>query len=408
MSSHTDHPTPPVSGPLQGLRVLDLATIYAGPFVGQILGDFGADVVKVEHPIQGDGLRGHGRQKDGVGLWWKMLSRNKRTIGINLGTPDGARLLLRLAETADVVIESFRPGTMERWGIGYEQLSAINPGLIMVRVSGFGQTGPYASRPGFGTLIEAMSGFAAMTGDPDGAPVLPPFGLADGIAGVAGAMATLLALYWRDVHGGAGQVVDLSVLEPLVSVLGPQPIVYDQIGEVPKRSGNRSTNNAPRNTYLTSDGQWVAVSASANSVADRVMRLIGHPEVIDEEWFSTGAGRAEHAGLIDDLVGGWVIQRTRQEVIERFTEADAAIAPVYNVADLVTDPHVRARQVLVRVSDDDLGEVLMQNVLVRLSGSPGRIRFTGRSLGADTENVLRETGLSPGEVADLRQRDIIR
>ena len=403
-----DHAALP-NGPLQGIRVLDLATIYAGPLAAQLLGDFGAEVVKVEHPARPDGLRGHGPQKDGAGLWWKMVARNKRTIGLDLGDRDGASVLLRLVETADVVIESFRPGTLERWGLGFDQLRDHNPRLVLVRVSGFGQDGPYARQPGFGTLIEAMSGFAAMTGEPDGEPVLPPFGLADGIAGIAGAMAATLALYYRDARGGDGQVVDLSVFEPLVTVLGPQPTAYDQLGKIPQRTGNRSTNNAPRNTYKTADGHWVAVSSSATSVAVRIMRLIGRPDVAEEPWFATGAGRAGHVDLIDNLVGGWISQRSRQEVLTLFREADAAIAPVYNVADMVADPHVVARQVLTRVPDPELGVVLMQNVIARLSASPGRIRFTGRPPAADTDDILvGELGMGAAEVAKLRDRGIVR
>lgn len=402
-------PHDPVSGPLGGVRVLDLATIFAGPFAAQVLGDFGAEVIKVEHPDHPDGLRGHGAQKDGIGLWWKVVGRNKRTIGVDLKTPEGRDLLLDLCETADVVVESFRPGTMERWGLGYDELSARNPRLVLLRVSGFGQTGPYAHRAAFGTLIEAMSGFAAMTGERDGPPVLPPFGLADGVAGIAGAVAVMLALYHRDARGGLGQVVDLAILEPLLSVLGSAPTAYEMLGTVPERTGNRSTNNAPRNTYLTVDGHWVAVSSSATSVAERVLRMVGHPEVVEEPWFRSGSGRAEHVEIIDSLVGGWIGQRTRDEVLRTFDEADAAAAPVYDTADLVADPHVRERESLVRVPDEDFGELLMQNVLARLSKSPGRIRFTGRPPSRDTDAILGdELGLSPDRLASLKERKIIR
>jgi len=400
---------PATQGPLAGLRVLDLATIYAGPLAAQLLGDFGAEVIKVEHPARTDGLRGHGRQKDGIGLWWKILARNKRTLGLYLGDPDGAEILLRLVETADVVIESFRPGTLERWGLGYDTMALRNPGVVLVRVSGFGQTGPYADRPGFGTLIEAMSGFAAMTGEPDGPPVLPPFGLADGVAGIAGALAAMLALYHRDARGGPGQVIDLSVFEPLVTVLGPQPSVYDQLGEVPARTGNRSGNNSPRNTYLTADGRWVAVSSSATSIAERIMRLVGRADLIEQPWFATGLGRAGHADLLDGVVGGWIARHTRAEVLAAFEQADAAAAPVYDVADLVADPHVREREILTRVPDPDFGAILMQNLIARLSVSPGLIRFTGRPPGADTDQILTgELGLDESEIADLRARGIAR
>jgi crotonobetainyl-CoA:carnitine CoA-transferase CaiB-like acyl-CoA transferase len=391
-------------GPLDGLRVLDVSTVLAGPLTCQLLGDYGAEVIKVEHP-RGDSMRGHGRDKDGIPLWWKMVSRNKRCIGLYLGDPDGAEVFRQLVATADVVVESFRPGTLERWGLGFEELRKVNRRLVLVRISGFGQTGPYRERAGFGTLAEAMSGFAAITGEPDGPPTLPPFGLADGIAGITGAAATMMALYHRDARGGEGQEVDLAILEPLVTVLGPQPIVYDQLGEVQQRTGNRSVNNAPRNTYRTSDDKWVAVSTSANSIAERVMHLVGKPELIDEPWFATGAGRAEHAELLDGLVSDWVAERTREQVLDAFTEAGAAIAPVYDVADLMADQQVIARDAITTVDDEDLGPVRMQNVPFRLSATPGEIRFTGRSLGADTDAILGdELGL---DVADLRERGIV-
>jgi crotonobetainyl-CoA:carnitine CoA-transferase CaiB-like acyl-CoA transferase len=391
-------------GPLDGLRVLDVSTVLAGPLTCQLLGDYGAEVIKVEHP-RGDSMRGHGRDKDGIPLWWKMVSRNKRCIGLYLGDPDGAEVFRQLVATADVVVESFRPGTLERWGLGFEELRKVNRRLVLVRISGFGQTGPYRERAGFGTLAEAMSGFAAITGEPDGPPTLPPFGLADGIAGITGAAATMMALYHRDARGGEGQEVDLAILEPLVTVLGPQPIVYDQLGEVQQRTGNRSVNNAPRNTYRTSDDKWVAVSTSANSIAERVMHLVGKPELIDEPWFATGAGRAKHAELLDGLVSDWVAERTREQVLDAFTEAGAAIAPVYDVADLMADQQVIARDTITTVDDEDLGPVRMQNVPFRLSATPGEIRFTGRSLGADTDAILGdELGL---DVAELRERGIV-
>jgi crotonobetainyl-CoA:carnitine CoA-transferase CaiB-like acyl-CoA transferase len=393
-----------MTGPLSGLRVLDVSTVLAGPFTCQILGDHGAEVIKVEHP-RGDSMRGHGREKDGVSLWWKMISRNKRCVALYLGDPEGAEIFRRLVATADVVVESFRPGTFERWGLGFDVLREINPGLVLVRISGFGQTGPYRERAGFGTLAEAMSGFAAITGEPDGPPTLPPFGLADSIAGLTAANAALMALYHRDAHDGSGQEIDVSILEPLVTVLGPQPTIYDQLGEIPERTGNRSVNNAPRNTYRTADDKWVAVSTSANSVAERVMRLVGHPELIDEPWFVTGSGRVEHVELLDEIVSSWVGERTRDEVVEAFSEAGAAIAPVYDVAELMDDPQMVARDAITEVDDPDLGPVRMQNLLFRMSATPGAIRFTGRALGADTDAILGdELGL---DVANLRERGIV-
>jgi crotonobetainyl-CoA:carnitine CoA-transferase CaiB-like acyl-CoA transferase len=395
-------------GPLTGVRVVDVSTILAGPLCAQILGDFGADVVKIEHPVAGDSMRGHGRSKDGVPLWWKEISRNKRTIGLSLSSPEGADVFLRLAATADVVVENFRPGTLERWGVGPEQLFAVNPGLVLVRITGFGQSGPYAGRPGFGTLAEAMSGFAHLTGQEDGPPTLPAFGLADSICGIAASSAVSMALLARQANGGRGQVIDMSLLEPIMAAVGPGPTVYQQTGEVGTRHGNRSTNNAPRNTYRTKDGSWVAVSTSAQVIAERVMRLVGHPEVVDEPWFRSGGERAKHADLLDGMVGGWIAERTRDEVVRAFEEAGAAVAPIYSARDLVEDEHVCATGMLTTVEDDDLGEVLMHNVMWRMSETPGRIRFPGRRLGADTDDILvGELGYDSATVAELRSRQVL-
>ncbi|WP_030772144.1 CaiB/BaiF CoA transferase family protein [Streptomyces sp. NRRL F-2664] len=386
---------------MRGLRVLDLATLFAGPLAATLLGDFGADVVKVEHPTVPDPSRGHGPAKDGIGLWWKLLGRNKRTMTLDLSTPGGRDTLLRLAATADVVIENFRPGTLERWGLGWPELSAANPRLVLARVTAFGQQGPYAHRPGFGTLAEAMSGFAAATGEPDGPPTLPPFGLADSIAALTCAYAVMTALAGRD-RTGHGQVVDLAIVEPILTVLGPQPLWYDQLGYVQPRTGNRSANNAPRNTYRSADGRWLAVSASAQSVAERVMRLVGRPDLIAEPWFATGAGRARHSGVLDDAVGGWIARRKAEEVVCAFEDAEAAVALVYDVRDVMADPQFAALDTVTEVEDPELGPLRMQNILFRLSQTPGGIRWAGRPHGADTTEVLAELGLSGAEIAALR------
>lgn len=397
------------AGPLEGLTVIDCSTILAGPLACQILGDFGADVIKVEHPRKPDGMRGHGPAVEGHGLWWKEISRNKRTVAIDLGKPAGAALLLDLVRGADVLVENFRPGTLERWGLGWDELSAANPRLILLRVTGFGQDGPYSGRPAFGTLVEAMSGFAHLTGQPDGPPTLPAFGLADSIAGIAGASAVSMALYNRDARDGKGQVIDLSLLEPIMMAVGPGPMVYDRTGAIGKRTGNRSQNNAPRNLYRTADGHWVAVSTSADAIARRVMELVGRPEIAEEPWFSTGSGRASNVELLDGIVGGWIAERDRDEVMRRFEEAGAAVAPVYSAADLVNDPQVIARQMLTRVPDEDLGELLQHNVLYRMSETPGSIRSTGRPHAADTAEVLSERlGVSADQLATLRESDVIR
>jgi crotonobetainyl-CoA:carnitine CoA-transferase CaiB-like acyl-CoA transferase len=396
-------------GPLRGLRVLDCSTILAGPLICQVLGDFGADVIKVEHPNRPDGMRGHGHAVDGHGLWWKEVGRNKRTIAVDLSTPDGADLLLELARTADVLVENFRPGTLERWGLGWDVLHEANSRLVLVRVTGFGQEGPYSGRPAFGTLVEAMSGFAHLTGQADGPPTLPAFGLADSIAGMAGVGAVMMALYHRDASGGEGQFVDLSLLEPIMTAVGPAPTIYDKSGILLQRQGNRSSNNAPRNLYATADGHWLAISTSTDAIAERVLRLVGHPEVVEQPWFATGAERAEHADQLDEYVGSWIRERSREQVLEEFERAGAAVAPVYSPADLVVDPQVQDREMLVRVPDEDLGELLQHNVLFRMSATPGGIRTTGREHAADTDDVLgNELHLDPSRIAELRAHGVIR
>lgn len=396
-----------MKAPLDGIRVLDCSTILAGPLLCQVLGDFGADVVKVEHPTRVDGLRGHGVAVDGHGLWWKEVGRNKRTLGLDLSRPEGAALLLELVRTADVLVENFRPGTFERWGLDWDTLRNVNRGLVFARVTGFGQDGPYRERRAFGTLVEAMSGFAHLTGQPDGPPTLPAFGLADSIAGVSGVAAVMMALYARDVHEAGGQVIDLSLLEPIMMAVGPAPTVHHRTGAIPVRTGNRSNNNAPRNLYRTVDGHWLAVSTSSHAIAVRVLELVGHPEVTAEDWFATGSGRAAHADLLDEHVGSWIAVRTRSDVMAAFESAGAAIAPVYDAADLVADPQVIAREMLVKVEDDDLGELLQHNVLFRLSETPGSIRFTGRAPYADTDEVLEGLGISLERRAELRSAGVI-
>jgi len=390
---------------LEGIKVIDAATLFAGPLAATVLGDFGAEVLKVEHP-KGDPARSHGYEKDGIGLWWKMLGRNKKAVTLSLSTPEGAKIFEELARDADVVIESFRPGTLERWNLGYEQLSQINPGLVLARVTGFGQFGPYSNRPGFGTIAESMSGFAHVTGQPDSPPTLPPFGLADGIAALATACAILTALRARDATG-KGQVVDLAIIEPIFTILGPQPIAYDQLGVIQERTGNRSNNNAPRNTYRTRDGKWVAVSTSAQNIAERVMRLVGRPEFIDEPWFQKGSERAKHADELDEAVGNWISERTTDEVVEAFEEANAAITPIYDIEDIMQDPQYEALDSIISVEDPELGPIKMQNVLFRLSETPGEVRWSGPRLGEHNEEVYGELGMDKRRLGELAEKGVI-
>lgn len=397
---------------LQGLRVIDAATLFAGPTAATMLADFGAYVVKIEHPKKGDPVRGHGYSKNGHSLWWANIGRNKHTLAMDLGNPKGAELLLELIEHTDVFIENFRPGTLERWGIGPEELLKRNPKLIIARVTGFGQFGPYSNRAGFGTLAESMSGFAAMTGEPGGPPTLPPFGLADGISALAISQAIMFALFAQQnpqsESFNKGQVIDLAIIEPILSILGPHATVYDQLGVVQPRTGNRSVNNSPRNTYITNDGKWLAVSTSAQSIAERVMELVGHPEVINEEWFKSGASRAEHADILDEMVGSWIKARSAEEVIAAFEEAQAAVAPIYDIRDVISDPQFKALQTITEVNDPELGPIKMQNVLYRLSSTPGEIKWTGRAKGADSKSILRDTlKLSEEVIEDLINRGVI-
>ncbi|MEU5867700.1 CoA transferase [Nonomuraea sp. NPDC047529] len=391
---------------LADLRVIDAATLFAGPSAAMMLGDFGADVVKIEHPRRGDPSRGHGASVDGVGLWWKSLSRNKRTAAVDLSRAEGQEILRRLAERSDVLIENFRPGTLERWNLAPEDLLKANPRLIVARMTGFGQVGPMSGQPGFGTLAEAMSGFAAMTGEPDGPPTLPPLALADGIAGLAMSYAIMVALHARAATG-RGQVIDLAIIEPILGLLGPQMTAYKALGVVPRRTGNRSSSNAPRNTYRTRDGRWLAISTSAQPIAERVVTLVGRPDLVEQPWFASGHGRVQHVDELDEAVATWIAARDADEVIARFEEAQAAVAPIYDVTDLASDPQYAALGTFVELPDEELGTVTLQNVLFRLSETPGQIRWPGRPLGHDTDEVLGELDYPAETVAALREAGVI-
>jgi formyl-CoA transferase len=371
---------------LHGLRIVDAATLLAGPMIATYLGDFGAEVIKVEHP-RGDALRTFGWQKNGVGIWWKTASRNKQCVTINLSHAIGQQLLRELVAEADVLIENFRPGTMDRWGLGYAALAELNPRLVMVRTTGFGQTGPYSDRPGFGTLAEAMSGVAWVLGEADRPPIVPPFPMADGVAALFGAFATLAALRHRDATG-YGQCIDLSLLEPLFAFLGPQVTAYDQLGVVERRNGSRAYFSAPRNAYETRDGRWIAISTSAQSAADRLFQSIGRSDVVKSGRFASTVQRNEQADEADQIVADWVRRHTLEEVMQTWGEDGVAGAPIYSVLDLIDDPHVAAREMLVEVDDDELGHIRMHNVFPRLSRTPGSIEHPGRPLGADNDSIL--------------------
>ncbi|MFG1819397.1 CaiB/BaiF CoA transferase family protein [Kribbella sp. NPDC049174] len=393
------------TAPLDGVKVLEAATLFAGPLAATFLADFGADVTKIEHPARPDAARTHGASKDGVGLWFKTLGRNKRLATLDLSR--GRDVFLDLIRSQDVLVENFRPGTLERWGLGPDVLLSVNPRLVIARVTAFGQVGPWSSRPGFGSLAEAMSGFAAVTGEPDGPPTLPPFGLADGITALATAYGVMVALRERD-RSGQGQVIDMAIIEPILMMLGGGITAYQQTGYVQPRLGNRSSNNAPRNVYRTADGRWVAVSTSSQSIAERVMALVGRPELVEEPWFRTGRERAEHADVLDDAVGSWIAERSLDDVMTAFEKAEAAVGPVHDIRGIMTDPQYAALQTIVAVDDEELGgPVQMQNVLFRLSESPGSIRWAGRPHGANTDEVLAEIGVTPEQLAALREAGVV-
>jgi crotonobetainyl-CoA:carnitine CoA-transferase CaiB-like acyl-CoA transferase len=395
--------------PLAGLTVFDCGQVIAGPTLAMLLGDFGATVIKVENPGSGDQVRHFGKARNGASLFSKLISRNKKSITLNLRDRRGQDLLCRLIEAtkADVLIESFRPGTLDQWNLGYDRLSKLSPGLILVRVSGFGQQGPYRGRPGFGTLAEAMSGFADITGQPDGPPTLPPFALADNFAALYGAFGVLAALRGRDRGEGRGQIIDVSLLESLTAVLGIYFVEYDQLGIVPKRHGNR-TASAPRNTYQTSDGRWVAIAASTQSIAERLFTVMGCPEILKDPRFATNRDRVENVEEIDRIVGEWVGRYTQDELVARLVGAEVAVAPVMNVADLVKDPQLEHRKTLVRVPDSELDEILMPEVQPRLTETPGRVRHPGPPLGLDTSDILQtHLGLGADEIDELRVAKII-
>jgi crotonobetainyl-CoA:carnitine CoA-transferase CaiB-like acyl-CoA transferase len=393
---------------LNGIRVIDAATVIAGPTIGMLLGDFGADVIKVEHP-RGDVLRATGHQKDGVGLWFKMANRNKRGITLNFGKAKGQALFKELIKTADVLIENFRTGTMEKWGLGWEDLKAINPRLVMVRVTGFGQTGPYKNRPGFGTVAEVFIGFAHMTGEKDGPPTLPNFGLADGIAAAYGTFATMFALYHRDAQGsGEGQFIDLSIYEPIFQVLGPQPLAFDQLGVIQQRMGNRSENNAPRNTYETRDGKWVAISTNSPAIVKRVLTLCGGEAAANDPRFQTPQDRVKHIDEVDGLVAGWIRRRDQKEVLAAFEEAEAAIGPAYDIAQIFADPQYQARGDIVEIDDEDLGKIRMTAAFPFMSATPAEIRHAGPRKGQHNEEILcGELGVDRADLAALADEGVI-
>lgn len=393
--------------PLEGLRVLDLSNLLAGPMSTMHLGDYGADVIKVEHPARGDEMRQWGLKKDGIGLFFKVVNRNKRTITIDLSRPEGRDLVLRLAREVDVVVENFRTGTVERWGIGYEDLSAANPDIIMMHLTGFGRTGPLAHEPGFGSLVEAFAGAAYINGHADREPLIQPFGLGDATAAIFAAFAVMVAVYNRD-HGGGGQEIDLGLYEGLFTMLGPQVVNYDQLGVVQERYGADNPFVAPRGTYRTRDGHWVAISGSTQVTFERICTALELPGLSSDPRFASNELRIANGQVLSELLKQRIAELDRDEVLARARKHQATMGPVNNVADMFGDPHVKARGNIVEIPDEDLGPVRMQNVALKFSRTPGRIVHTGPRKAAFNEEVFHDVlGLGEEAIAQLTEKGVI-
>ncbi|ESS06682.1 MAG: putative acyl-CoA transferases/carnitine dehydratase [uncultured archaeon A07HB70] len=393
--------------PLEGITVVDAGTLVAAPLAAGLLADFGADVIKIEHPEYGDGLRQLAPHRDGTSLWWKVTDRNKRAVTVDMSTERGAAVVKDLASEADILLENFRPGTMEQWGLGYEELKTVNEALVMVRISGFGQTGPYAERPGFGRIAGAMSSMTNLIGETDGPPMTPGYPLADGVSGVFGALGALVALQGRAVNGGEGQEVDLALYESLFRLLEFVPIGYDQIGEVRRRNGNTHMYVAPSSTYETSDGEYLTMTATTPSIWERLCRAMDREDLLDDERFADNAARVEHSEEVNGVVRSWVAEHTREEVAAAFDDHDVAYGFAYDVTDTFDDEQYRARDTLVRVPDDELGEAVVQNVVPRLSDTPGEVDHLGPRHGEHTEAVLREFGYDDETIAELRDEGVV-
>jgi len=393
------------AAPLDGVRILDLSRLVAGNALTHVLADFGAEVIKVERPGQGDDLRNW--RVEGVSIHWKVYARNKKSITVNMRSDRGRAILLDLVKTAQMLVENFLPGTLEQWELGPDVLLAVNPKLIIVRISGWGQSGPDRSVPGFGSLVEARSGFAAMNGFADRPPVLPPLALADMVAGLYGAVAALVALRHCEVDQGKGQVVDLPLFDPLLSILGPQAALYELTGELPERLGSRSNLTAPRNSYCCRDGKFVALSASMQSMYERLMRTIGRPELIEDNRFLTNSDRVRNNDQLDRVVAQFIESHDQCDVLNIFRDAGVTVGPVHDTLGMLSDPLVKENKVMVRLPDEDIDSVVMHNVAARLSETPGLIRPPAPTLGEHNNEILGEIGIDETELSTLGEQGVI-
>jgi formyl-CoA transferase len=395
---------PDARPPLAGLRVLDLSRVVAGNMLSLMLADFGAEVIKIETP-EGDPLRDWLVQ--GVAANWKVYARNKKSVCLNLRKAEAKDLLWKLVDTAAVLIENFRPGTLETMGFGPDALHARNPRLVLVRVTGWGQTGPYKNRPGFGTLAEGMSGFAALNGFADREPVLPPMQLADCTAGAYGAFATLVALRQVEARGGKGQTIDVSLLEPLFAIMGPQAAAFRASGKLRQRTGSRSTTAAPRNAYKTKDEKWVCMSASTQAMTERLFRAIDRADLIENPRYRTNADRIRHAEELDAIIGAFIAERTLKDNVDHFEKDNVTVGPIYDISQIMEDPHVAAREMVVEYPDAEMGFVPMHGIVPKLSDTPGAVRLPAPALGEHNTDVLSGLGLSSEDLRRLVEADVI-
>jgi crotonobetainyl-CoA:carnitine CoA-transferase CaiB-like acyl-CoA transferase len=396
------------TGPLAGLKIVDISTVVAGPFAAGLLGDYGADVIKVEMPGAGDSLRALAPHKDGAPLWWKVTNRNKRGITLDLRQPDGRALFARLVADADVLVENFRPGTLDGWGITRAWLQGLNPRLTVLRVTGFGQDGPYATRPGFARIFESMSGFTQICGEEDGRPLHLGYPISDAVAGLFGALGVVAALNDLARHPERrGQEIDCSATEAMLRTLEFLAIEYDQLGAVRTRSGNRSQYAAPGNVYRTSDGKWASIAASTQSIFERLCSALDLGDLLQDERFATNPARVRHYKVLDEIVGGAIGRLTLAALGETLTRHEVGFSPIYDIADVFADPQFAARQAIVAVPDSELGSVRMQGVVPRFSETPGAVHRAGPTLGEHNDEIYGGLGLTAAQIAGLKARKVI-
>ena len=391
--------------PLENIRILDLSRLAAGNMVSHMFADFGADVIKVEKPGKGDDLRNW--QVNDVAHWWAVYSRNKRSIALNLKEEEGLKLLKELVKSADVFIENFVPGTLEKWGVGPDKLLELNKNLIILRISGWGQTGIYKDAPGFGSLVEGMSGFASMTGEENQKPLLPPLALADMVAGLTGFGAILMAVIASKKNQIRGQVIDLSLFEPLFSILGPWAASYKISGKIPPRIGNRSNVAAPRGIYKTKDNKFVSLSASMQSMWEKLAITIGAQELINDPKFLTNSDRLSNQDDLDDVISNFIKKFDRDPLLKLFSEKGITVGPVLDISEIIEHPYVLDRKILIEHYNNNYGNILMHQAFPRLSKTPGKVKSSAPSIGENTNDILKEIGLTKSQIEKLRENKII-